>query len=115
MRTAKSATPIAMIVFFFLMFIGGIFFPVDIMPKGLEYVSNALPSTHFNNALRIVLVEGKSIVNVWLELVVVGSWMMGCLALSIKFFRWEYRIESVNFSLPVNSSGLIVLHENSGT
>ncbi len=89
MRTAKSATPIAMIVFFFLMFLGGIFFPIDIMPKGLEYVSNVLPSTHLNNALRIVAVEGKSIGDVWLELVVVSGWMTACFALSIRFFRWE--------------------------
>ncbi len=89
MHTAKSATPIAMIVFFFLLFLGGVFFPVDIMPKGLAYISNVLPSTHLNNALRIVAVEGKSIGDVWLELVAVGGWMIVSLVLSIRFFRWE--------------------------
>lgn len=88
-RSGKSAAPLAMIVFFLLMFLGGVFFPNDVMPKGLEYVSNVLPSTHLNNALRIVAVEGKSIGDVWLELVTVGGWMVVCLGLSIKFFRWE--------------------------
>ena len=89
MRTAKSATPIAMIVFFMLLFLGRIFFPVDVMPKGLEYVSNILPSTYFNDALRIVIIEGKSIADIWLEMLAVFGWMVVCLVLAIRFFRWE--------------------------
>jgi ABC-2 type transport system permease protein len=88
-RTAKSATPIAMIVFFILMFLGGVFFPIDIMPEGLGYVSRALPSTHLNDALRIVTIEGRGIGDIWVELVAVVGWMVACLIISIRFFRWE--------------------------
>jgi len=89
MRTAKSATPIGMIVFFLLLFLGRILFPVDVMPKGLDYVSNVLPTTYLNDALRIVIIEGNSIADVWLELLVVLGWMVVCLVLAIRFFRWE--------------------------
>lgn len=89
MRTAKSATPIGMIVFFLLLFLGRILFPIDVMPKGLDYVSNVLPTTYLNDALRIVIIEGNSIADVWLELLVVLGWTVVCLVLAIRFFRWE--------------------------
>ncbi|UCE97136.1 MAG: ABC transporter permease [Dehalococcoidia bacterium] len=89
MRTAKSATPIAMIVFFFLMFLGRILFPVDVLPKALEYISNVLPATYLNDALRLIVIEGRSIGDVWLELAAIGGWMVVCLILAIRFFRWE--------------------------
>ncbi|MFC2032369.1 ABC transporter permease, partial [Chloroflexota bacterium] len=81
MRTAKSATPIGMIVFFLLLFLGRIFFPIGVMPKGLDYVSNVLPTTHLNDALRIVIIEGNSIADVWVELLVILGWMIACFAL----------------------------------
>jgi ABC-2 type transport system permease protein len=89
MRTAKSATPIGMIVFFLLLFLGRIFFPIGVMPKGLDYVSNVLPTTYLNDALRIVIIEGNSIANVGVELLVILGWTIACFALSIRFFRWE--------------------------
>lgn len=88
-RSARSATPICMIVFFMLMFLGGIFFPTSIMPDFLVAISKALPSTHLNNALRMITVEGAGLGAVWLELLIVGCWLIVCLGLSIKFFRWE--------------------------
>ena len=43
MRTAKSATPIAMIVFFFLMFLGRILFPVELLIVERQLVEFPLP------------------------------------------------------------------------
>jgi ABC-2 type transport system permease protein len=89
MRTAKSATPIGMIVFFLLLFLGRILFPIDVLPKGLDYISNVLPTSYLNDALRIVIIEGRGIADIWLELLAVLGWTVVCLALSIRFFRWE--------------------------
>jgi ABC-2 type transport system permease protein len=78
-----------MAVFFMFMFLGGIFFPLTIMPDFLEAFSKVLPSTHLNDALRVVVVEGKGISLAWKDLLIVGAWLVGALALSIRFFRWE--------------------------
>jgi ABC-2 type transport system permease protein len=88
-RSTKSATPIAMIIFFMLMFLGGVLFPIDIMPKFLEYIAIALPSTHLSDALRMIAIEGQGIGDVWSDLLIVGGWTIGCFAVSIRFFRWE--------------------------
>ena len=88
-RSARSATPICMIAFFMMLFLGGIFFPTNIMPDFLVVISKALPSTHLNDALRLITIEGAGLGAAWLELLVVGGWLVVCLGLSIKFFRWE--------------------------
>ena len=88
-RSTRSATPICMIVFFMLLFLGGIFFPLNVMPDFLSVIAKVLPSTNLNDALRLVVIEGASLGSVWLELLIVGGWFVVSLGLSIKFFRWE--------------------------
>ena len=88
-RSTRSATPICLIIFFMMLFIGGIFFPLNIMPDFLAVIAKVLPSTHLNDALRMVVIEGASLGSVWLELLIVGAWFIVSLGLSIKFFRWE--------------------------
>ena len=88
-KTAKSAMPMTMIVFFMFLFLGGVFFPMEIMPKGLSYVSNVLPSTHLNDAMRMIAIEGRAISDTGLSLLAVGGWTAVSLLLSVRFFRWE--------------------------
>lgn len=88
-KSARSATPICMSAFFILMFLGSIFIPLNIMPGFLQAVSNALPSTHLGDALRSVIINGAGISEIWKALLIVGGWTVGCLAITLKFFRWE--------------------------
>lgn len=88
-RSTRSATPICLIVFFMLLFLGGIFFPLNTMPDFLATISKVLPSTNLNDALRLILIEGTGLGAAWLELLIVGAWFIVSLGLSIKFFRWE--------------------------
>jgi len=88
-RSARSATPICMTVYFLLMFLGGLFFPVNVMPEFLKHIANALPATNLNDILRMVMLQGATLADVWQELLIVGGWTAGCLILAVKFFRWE--------------------------
>jgi ABC-2 type transport system permease protein len=88
-RSSRSATPIFMSVFLILMFLGGIFMPITIMPDFLQVISNTLPSTHLGNALRLVTINGAGISEIWKNLLIVGGWTIGCVAAAIRFFRWE--------------------------
>ena len=78
-----------MIVCFIPLFLGGIFFPLSIMPNFLELFTLVLPSTHLNNALRMIAIDGLGISFMWKELLIIGGWIIATLALSIKFFKWE--------------------------
>jgi ABC-type multidrug transport system permease subunit len=59
------------------------------MPDFLKVISNALPSTHLGDALRLVMINGAGISEMWKSLLIVGGWTIGCLGLALKFFRWE--------------------------
>lgn len=88
-KTPGSANAVTMIAFFFLMFMGGIFFPVDIMPEFLSYIANLLPSTHLNDALREVAISGQSLEGIWLEIGVIAFWTIAAFGLAVRTFRWE--------------------------
>ncbi len=88
-RSARSATPICMSVFFLMMFLGSIFIPANIFPPFLQVVANTLPSSHMGDALRLVIVSGAGIGEIWKSLLIVAAWAVGALGLAIKFFRWE--------------------------
>jgi ABC-2 type transport system permease protein len=88
-RSSRSATPICLIVFFMMLFLGGIFFPLHTMPDFMSVIAQALPSTHLNDAIRMVVIEGAGLGTVWIQLLAVGGWFLVSLVVSIKFFRWE--------------------------
>jgi ABC-2 type transport system permease protein len=88
-RSAKSAHPLAMIVFFILMFLGGCFFPLDVMPEFLVPVCKTLPSAQLNESLRLVATGGAGLGEVWQALLIVSGWLVGCSALAVRFFKWE--------------------------
>lgn len=88
-RSSSSANAITMIVFFMLMFLGGVFFPVDIMPGLISHIANALPSTHLGDALRGVIIQGQSLADVWVNLAVVAGWTLVTFAIAVRAFRWE--------------------------
>jgi ABC-2 type transport system permease protein len=88
-KSEKAAHPVSMIVFFSLMFLGGCFFPIEQMPQFLHPVCEALPAVHLNDALRMIAVNGAGLGEVWQELPVLLSWLAGCSALAVKFFKWE--------------------------
>jgi ABC-2 type transport system permease protein len=88
-KTARSATPINQMAYFILMFLGGLFFPNSMLPHFLAQIANILPSTQMSDALRAVFYQGAGIGDIWQNLLVMGGWILACLAVSIKFFRWE--------------------------
>jgi ABC-2 type transport system permease protein len=88
-KTARSATPINQMAYFLLMFLGGIFFPNSMLPGWLEKFASILPSTQASDAIRAIFFQSAGFGDVWQNLVIMGAWIIACLAVSIKFFRWE--------------------------
>lgn len=88
-KTARAANGISMVVFFMLMFLGGIFFPNELMPDFLRVVSEALPSTNLNDVFRGVMITNLGIDEMRRQLLIAGGWFVGSLALAVRLFRWE--------------------------
>ena len=88
-KTLRSATPIIQIVYFSMMFLGGIFFPNSMLPTWLGNAAKMLPSTQLGDALRAVVYNSAGISDIWPKLLIMAGWIVVCLVISTKFFRWE--------------------------
>ena len=88
-RTEESAMPLLMAIQFPMMFLGGVFFPVEAMPDFLEPIVKAIPLTYLGDSLRQIMVDSAALNSQVLNIAVLAGWLVGCLALSVRFFRWE--------------------------
>ena len=85
---ASGAMPLCMAVLFPMMFLGGCFWNLDQLPSLMRQIASVLPTTHLNNALRLIS-QGAGPGQVWSELPVVLGWLAGSSVLAVKFFKWE--------------------------
>jgi ABC-2 type transport system permease protein len=92
-KTTNAYMGVANIVSFLMMFLSGIFFPVETMPEWLQPVSNVLPLTYFANGLRDSMVYETSILSntFWLGFGNMIIW--GAIAFIIG--SWLYKTKSI--------------------
>jgi ABC-2 type transport system permease protein len=88
-RTEEAANGMTSVVQFPLMFLSGIFFPLEIMPDWLRGVATFLPLTYLGDALRQTMVGGAPFVPLGIDLAVLGGWLAVCFVVSARFFRWQ--------------------------
>nr|MBA2254732.1 ABC transporter permease [Chloroflexota bacterium] len=88
-RTEESANALTSVVQFPLMFLSGIFFPIDFMPEFLRPVAAIMPLTYLGDALRQVMVGGTPYVALGIDVAVLAVWLVVSFAISARFFRWQ--------------------------
>lgn len=69
--------------------LGGTFFSVEVFPKWLQPISNVLPLTHLNTAMRNVAFEGQNLWDVRGEIGILLLWGIAVYIVAIKVFKWE--------------------------
>jgi ABC-2 type transport system permease protein len=67
----------------------GTFFSIELFPVWVQHISNALPLTYLNDALRRVSFEGAGLMDVGKDILILLLWGVGIYALAAKTFRWE--------------------------
>ena len=90
-RKQESATVLARLISFPMLFLSGVFFPLDRSPVWLQDVAKALPLTYLADGLRQVMVYGASLASLWGDLLALVLTIAIGLALVVRFFRWEPR------------------------
>lgn len=88
-KTTESAAGIANVLFFPMMFLSGVYFSVEGMPKFLQPVIEFLPLTHLVRAVRNIFNHGASIVETLPAMGILSIWMIVCFVFSVKKFKWE--------------------------
>jgi ABC-2 type transport system permease protein len=87
-RTVQQAF-LVQIIMYPMLYLSGIFFPVVNMPGFMRPVVNAIPLTYLGDALQQVMVGGTPLFPLGMDVAVLGGWLIACMALAIRFFRWE--------------------------
>jgi ABC-2 type transport system permease protein len=88
-RSFKTAQMASTAITFPMMFLSGVFIPLAILPPFLATVAKLLPLYYLGDALREVMIRGKDLWAVRLDLLVVVGMGLICFLASIKLFRWE--------------------------
>jgi len=88
-KNDSTIPPFANIITLPQFLICGTFFPIDVFPKWLQWIAQALPLTHLNNALRDVAFEGKNLWNERTEIMILLLWGIVVYAIAVKVFKWE--------------------------
>lgn len=89
--TRETADTLSNIISLPMMFLGGVFFPVESAPKWIQPVINVLPLKYLGDAMRDVMVRGESIlaVGVRSDLYILLSVTLVFFVLSIRLWKWE--------------------------
>ncbi|WDF54756.1 ABC transporter permease [Mucilaginibacter sp. KACC 22063] len=88
-KNESSVPPLSNIITLPQFLLSGTFFSVTAFPKWLQPVSNFLPLTHLNNAMRQVAFEGAGLTDVTHQLLILLVWGIGIYAVAVKTFKWE--------------------------
>lgn len=88
-KNDSTIPPLANLITLPQFLLGGTFFSVDVFPKWLQPISNALPLTHLNTAMRNVAFEGQSLWDVRTEIGILLLWGIVVYIAAIKIFKWE--------------------------
>lgn len=88
-RTTEGAMPVIQLVQFPMLFLSGIFFQVEMMPAFMRPIVNAMPLTYLADAFRQIMVESTPLYSLETDAAVLAAWMVVCMVLAIRFFRWE--------------------------
>ena len=88
-RTEEAMLPIVQLISLPMLFLSGIFFPIDNLPGFIEPVVRAFPLTYFGDGVRQLMVGGTPLNEMWVNVVVLVGWLAASFTVAVRFFKWE--------------------------
>ncbi|MEI6946553.1 ABC transporter permease [Paraflavisolibacter sp. H34] len=88
-KSVNTIPPLANVVALPQFLLAGTFFPIDVFPGWLQPISQALPLTFFNDAMRRIAFEGAHLTDCWGDLLALLLWGVVAFAIAVKVFKWE--------------------------
>ena len=86
-KTEDAANGMTSVVQFPMMFLSGMFFPIDQMPQFLQVVARLIPLTYLADALRQVMVGGAAFAPLWVCVAVLLGWLVVCFGIAARKFQ----------------------------
>ena len=88
-KTQQAAAALANLITLPMVFLAGVFFPLDSAPGWLQAIGRVLPLTYLANGLRDVAVRGHSFTSTYGDLLALLGVTAALGLISIRLFRWE--------------------------
>lgn len=88
-KTEESVPALVQAVSFPMMFLAGVFWPIETFPEAVQVISRVLPLTFLGDALRQVMVGGAALYPLWVDFLALFAWMGASAVLAVRLFRWE--------------------------
>jgi ABC-2 type transport system permease protein len=88
-KSESTIPPISNIITLPQFLLSGTFFSINNFPTWLQPISNALPLTYLNDAMRKVAFEGAGLWDVKQQILIMLLWGIGIYAVAVKTFKWE--------------------------
>jgi hypothetical protein len=85
----ETASGLMNLVMLPMWIVSGTFFSAKRFPDAMQPLVQALPLTQLNDALREVMLEGASLLDVGRHLAILGVWTVVTFALALRFFKWR--------------------------
>ena len=70
-----------------MMFVSGVFYPIETMPWILQKIAYIFPLTYLNDAMRAIMLKGMTLADVWLDLVVLLAFTLLFFIIGVKRFN----------------------------
>ena len=70
-----------------MMFVSGVFYPIETMPWILQKLAYVFPLTYLNDAMRGIMLKGQTLGDVWLDLVVLLGFTILFFIIGVKRFN----------------------------
>lgn len=83
----ETATQLLFMFQFPMLFLSGVFFPIQQMPKAMQYISYALPLTYAVQALRKVMILGAGLMAIRLEMIILLAFGAVTLIIAVPLFK----------------------------
>ncbi len=70
-----------------MMFVSGVFYPIETMPWILQKIAYIFPLTYLNDAMRGIMLKGQTLGDVWLDLVILLAFTLLFFIIGVKRFN----------------------------
>ena len=88
-KNERQAAPLANLITFPMIFLSGTFFARFLMPEWLQTLSNYLPLTPVIDGIRLIVTEGKGLVDILPQVGLLSIWAVVIYFIAFRVFRWE--------------------------
>jgi ABC-type polysaccharide/polyol phosphate export permease len=88
-QTVETVSGLMNLVMLPMWILSGVFFSSERFPEIAQPLINLLPLTALNQLLRGIMLEGKSIADLWPQVAIMAAYGVLTFAIALRIFRWR--------------------------